>query len=69
MQPCSCLRDPYAGLPPELVPRPALKPSLLRPATCPGCGRIYRTNRNTDLCMDCEAKGVRLPEPPETAEQ
>jgi hypothetical protein len=68
MQPCSCLGDPFAALPPELVPRPEPKKSLLRRAICPGCGRIYRTNRNTDLCMDCERKGVRLPEPPAASE-
>jgi hypothetical protein len=62
MQPCSCLGDPFAALPVEPVPRPAPKPSLLRHTTCPACGRSYRTNRKTDLCMDCEAQGVRLPD-------
>ena len=52
MEPCSCIQDPFAALPPDLVPRPTPKKSLLRRVTCPGCGRIYRTNRKTDLCMD-----------------
>lgn len=62
-QPCPCIRDPFAALPPELVPR-AAKKSSLRHLTCPGCGRVYWTNRKTDLCIDCERRGVQLPEPP-----
>jgi len=30
--------------------------------TCPGCGLVYWTNRATDLCVECEKKGVRIPE-------
>jgi len=62
-QPCPCMRDPFADLPPELVPQPAPKKDSLRRVTCPGCGRVYQTNRKTDLCIDCEYKGIRLPEP------
>jgi hypothetical protein len=43
----------FTALPPEL--RPSLhKKSSLRKVTCPGCGLIYRTNRATDLCVECE---------------
>jgi hypothetical protein len=67
-QSCSCMQDPLGALPPEVVPRAAKKSSLRRVA-CPGCGRVYLTNRKTDLCMDCERKGVQLPEPPVDAEE
>ena len=58
---CSCIQDPFAALPPEL--RPPLKPTMggLHKVTCPGCGLSYWTNRATDLCVDCEKKGVKLP--------
>ena len=52
---CSCMGDGFGALPPELRPRPEKKSSL-RKVTCPGCGLVYRTNRETDLCMDCEKK-------------
>ncbi len=52
---CTCVRDGFAALPPELRPRPKKKSSL-RQVTCPGCGLVYRTNRETDLCMECEKK-------------
>jgi len=68
-QPCSCIRDPFEALPPELVPRAAAKKSSLRRVTCPGCSRVYQTNRKTDLCIDCERKGFRLPEPPVIEEE
>ena len=50
---CTCMQDGFGALPPELRPRPE-KNSSLRKVTCPGCGLVYRTNRETDLCMDCE---------------
>ncbi len=55
---CSCFQDPFASLPPEL--RPPSKTSLgdLRRVMCPACGKLYRTNRKTDLCLDCEKKEV-----------
>jgi hypothetical protein len=58
---CACVQDPFAALPPEL--RPKSKPTMggLRKVTCPGCGLAYWTNRVTDLCVDCEKKGVKLP--------
>jgi len=59
---CICASDPFAALPPELRPKPEQKPSSLRQVTCPGCRLVYWTNRATDLCMECEKKGVRLPE-------
>ena len=51
---CKCVPDPFASLPPELRPKPAAKKNGLRPATCPGCGKEYLTNRSTDRCFDCE---------------
>ena len=54
---CTCVRDGFAAVPPELRPRPKKKSSL-RKVTCPGCGLVYRTNRDTDLCMECEKKNV-----------
>ncbi len=53
---CACVTDPFLSLPPELRPRPRKK-SILRKVTCPGCGLVYWTNRETDLCMECEKKG------------
>jgi hypothetical protein len=50
---CCCVKDGFATLPPELRPR-TKKKSSLRKVTCPGCGLVYRTNRPTDLCMECE---------------
>ena len=54
---CTCMKDGFAALPPELRPRPKKKSSL-RKVTCPGCGLVYWTNRKTDVCMECEKKGV-----------
>lgn len=62
-QQCSCMQGSFAALPPELRPRPTPRKGGLRKVTCPGCGSVYWTNRNTDLCMNCERKGVQLPEP------
>jgi len=60
-QECSCgLADPFAYLPPEMRPRPK-KHSSLRKVTCPSCGKVYWTNRDTDLCFDCEKKGDLRP--------
>jgi hypothetical protein len=59
---CSCIKDPFADLPPELRPKAEEKISDLRKVTCPGCGLVYWTNRKTDLCVECEKKGVKLPE-------
>ena len=52
---CACSRDPFAGLPPEMRPR---KDSMsgLRKVVCPVCGLNYWTNRDTDMCSDCEKK-------------
>ena len=58
---CSCNSDPFADLPPELRPRPKPRMGNLRQVTCPGCGLKYWTNRSTDLCMDCEKKGIKTP--------
>ena len=49
----------------ELSPRSKNLMKGLRKVTCPGCGLVYWTNRKTDLCVDCEKKGVHLPEVPE----
>ena len=51
-----CGGDPYASLPAELRPKAAAKKDGLRQVICPGCGLIYWTNRNTDLCVLCERK-------------
>jgi hypothetical protein len=53
---CTCIQDPFAGLPTELRPTRLRKKSLLRKVTCPECGLVYRTNRAIDLCVDCEKK-------------
>ncbi len=52
---CTCMRDGFGAVPPGLRPRPK-KNNNLRKVTCPGCGLVYRTNRETDLCMDCEKR-------------
>ncbi|MFN3762681.1 MAG: hypothetical protein ACK4WK_05690 [Anaerolineae bacterium] len=52
---CACVSDPFALLPPEMRPR-SQKKSSLRKATCPGCGLVFWTNRETDYCMECEKK-------------
>ena len=58
---CSCgVGDTFADLPPELRPRPQKRNSL-REVTCPSCGKLYWTNRNTELCIDCESKGRARP--------
>jgi len=57
---CTCVQDPFASLPPELRPRPVKSDFGLRKVTCPNCGFVYWTNRKTDLCVDCEKKGVKL---------
>ena len=54
-KPCTCMGDGFAALPPELHPRPQKKSSL-RKVTCPGCGLVYWTNKETDSCMECEKK-------------
>jgi len=59
---CTCMTDPFNNLPPELRPRPKDVMSGLRKATCPACGFQYWTNRATDLCIECEKKGVKLPD-------
>lgn len=59
---CTCVTDPFSGLPPELRPRSRNSMSGLRKVTCPGCGLVFWTNRKTDLCIDCEKKGVKMPE-------
>lgn len=58
---CTCVQDPFAALPPELRPKAEPKKGGLRKTTCPGCGLTYWTNRATDLCIDCEKKGIQPP--------
>lgn len=65
--PCNCAADPFAELPPELRPQPVKAMKGLRKVTCPGCGTEFWTNRPTDLCIDCERKGVRLPTSPSSS--
>jgi len=59
---CTCVQDPFASLPPELRPQPVKRNFGLHKVTCPNCGFVYWTNRKTDLCVDCEKKGVKLAE-------
>ena len=58
---CSCMTDPFNNLPPELRPRPKDVMSGLRKVTCPACGLSFWTNRDTDLCIECEKKVLHLP--------
>ena len=53
---CTCVKDPYSDLPPDLRPRAKNTMSDLRKVICPGCGLVYWTNRKTDLCIECEKK-------------
>ena len=32
------------------------KESTLRTVTCKNCGRVFKTNRNTEFCFKCENK-------------
>lgn len=32
------------------------KKPLIKEVTCQRCGKVFRTNRNTKLCFDCEKK-------------
>ena len=57
---CSCMSDPFTSLPPELRPRNLDVMKGLRKVNCPVCGFEYWTNRNTDICIDCEKKGFLL---------
>jgi hypothetical protein len=56
---CSCMSDPFINLPPDLRPRPKDVLSGLRKVKCPACGFEYWTNRDSDICIDCEKKGVK----------
>jgi hypothetical protein len=62
-KPCMCMGDGFAALPPEMRPRLQKKDSL-RQVTCPGCGLVYRTNRDADLCLECEKNDSAAPCPP-----
>ena len=57
---CNCVTDPFAAVPPELQPQPKRRGSL-RKVTCPVCGKEYWTNRETDLCIDCERSRAHKP--------
>ena len=54
--PCPCSRDIWKYLPPELRPKPAPRnePEGFRKVICPGCHKLFLTNRETDYCFDCE---------------
>jgi hypothetical protein len=58
---CSCVKDPYAYLPPELQPKNRTWKSTFRQVTCPGCGLEYWTNCEGDVCTDCQKKGIQIP--------
>ena len=32
------------------------KESMLRSVTCKSCGKVFKTNRNTDYCFKCDKK-------------
>jgi hypothetical protein len=49
---CGC-SDPYAALPAELRPKRQAGNAGLRQTTCPICGLVYWTNRETDVCIRC----------------
>ncbi len=34
--------------------------STLRKVRCINCGKVFKTNRNTDLCVDCEMKVKKI---------
>ncbi len=53
---CTCFSDPLTSLPPELFPKQKTWKSKFRKVTCPKCGLVYWTNRQTDLCNECENK-------------
>jgi hypothetical protein len=57
---CSCVSDPFANLPPELRPKGQPDSSSLRKVTCPGCGKVYWTNRKVDICFECEEKAAAM---------
>jgi len=57
---CSCVTDPFTSLPPELRPLTKDGMSGLRKVNCPVCGFSYWTNRDTDLCIECEKKDLHL---------
>ncbi len=38
----------------DILRVPPPKKDWLRKATCPGCGKVFWANRNTDYCMDRE---------------
>jgi hypothetical protein len=38
----------------DLMRAPPAKKDWLRKTTCPRCGKVYWTNKETDYCMDCE---------------
>jgi hypothetical protein len=58
---CSCVKDPYTDLPPELRPKNRIWMTGFREITCSGCGLEYWTNCQGDLCMNCKKKGVQTP--------
>jgi Zn finger protein HypA/HybF involved in hydrogenase expression len=33
------------------------KESALKQVTCKSCGKVFKTNRNTEYCFKCERKG------------
>lgn len=59
---CSCVKDPYTDLPSELRPKNRSWKTGFREVTCPSCGLEYWTNMEGDLCMDCQKKGVQIPQ-------
>jgi hypothetical protein len=48
-----CCGDPYASLLPGMRPKATAKKDGLRQVTCPKCGLVTWTNRDTDICIRC----------------
>lgn len=61
LQNCSCVKDPYADLPPDLRPKNRTWKTDFREVICPGCGLEYWTNCEGNLCTACQKKGVQIP--------
>jgi hypothetical protein len=59
---CACAEDVLAELFPDLKTGSASSRGGLLQFVCPGCGRAYLTNAMNDLCLDCQEKGVQVPE-------
>jgi uncharacterized OB-fold protein len=53
---CSCSAE-YS----DVMRAPPPKKDWLRKTTCPRCGKVYWTDKESDYCMDCESLTVMSP--------